>query len=95
MLRFSAFVHGDSANKNGRRDTAVDVAMALVGTLLVSRKCGYASGICRLEDGVKVEGWRGLIVGFFGEVRQIERSTTIYSADTRRTIFIVQRYFDK
>lgn len=35
MQCFSALAHGNGADEYGRRDTAVDVAMALVGTFLV------------------------------------------------------------
>lgn len=68
MLRFSAFVHGDSANKNGRRDTAVDVAMALVGTLLVRGKGGNAGGVGSFDNSVEVEGGFVHLVAEVGEV---------------------------
>lgn len=55
--------------------------MGFVGSFFVGGEGGDASGICRLNDGVEVEGWRGLTAGVIAEVGEVERHTTIRSAD--------------
>lgn len=71
----------DRAYEHRRRYTAVNIAVDFVGTFLVGGEGGDVSGICRLNDGVKVECWRGLTVVVVTEVGKVESRTAVHPAD--------------
>lgn len=71
LLGHSLF-HGNLPDIHRRRHMAVDVAVAFVGPLLVSRKGGDAGGVGGLDDGVEVEGGSALAVGVVAEVGEVE-----------------------
>jgi hypothetical protein len=89
--------HDGEADEHRRRYSSVNIPVVFVGTLLVSREGGDASCVGRLDDGVKVEGWRGLIVGFFGEVGQVEGYTTIPSTGAGHKLaeFCLELYYNE